>query len=283
MVASLTRQPGTSQPGSRKILDRDEERELARRAGAGDISAEQRLIESYHNFVVRIARAYRLSGVPTADLVQEGIVGLLHAVRRFNPEKDVRLATYAVWWIRAAMLDHIVRSWSLVRLGTSSAQKSLFLRLRRVSNLIESADSLSDEFIQRLAVRFETTAAEVRGLARRITHRDQSLDAPISVKGDAAAAATWLDLLPSDAPNPEDHLVAASEHRRLADLVTIALAHLPAREQFIIRNRYLSEAKRTLASLGRELNLSKDRVRQLEARALASLREILGARLAELR
>jgi RNA polymerase sigma-32 factor len=274
--------PFAKQPGAPKALDREEERELARRAGAGDVRAEERLIQSYHNFVVRIARAYRLSGVPTADLVQEGIVGLLQAVRRFNPERDVRLATYAVWWIRAAMLDHIVRSWSLVRLGTSSAQKSLFLRLRRVSSLIESADSLSDDFIQRLAGRFETTAAEVRGLARRLTQRDQSLNAPVSTK-EPAASATWLDLLASDEPNPEDRLVAASEHRLLADLVALALARLPAREQFIIRNRYLSEAKRTLASIGRELNLSKDRVRQLEARALASLREILGARLAELR
>jgi len=273
MVTPLTRQP---------ILDRDEERELARRAGAGDARAEERLVRSYHRFVVRIARAYRLSGVPTADLVQEGIVGLLQAVRRFNPERDVRLATYAVWWIRAAMLDHIVRSWSLVRLGTSSAHKSLFLRLRRMGSLIESADSLSDDFIQRLAGRFETTAAEVRGLARRITQRDQSLNAPAARRDDAASA-TWLDLLPSEEPNPEDRLVAVSEHRLLADLVAFALARLPAREQFIIRNRYLSEAKRTLASIGRELNLSKDRVRQLEARALTSLREILGARLAQLR
>ena len=263
-------------------LDREEERELARRAGAGDVRAEERLIASYFNFVVRIARAYRLSGVPTADLVQEGILGLLHAVRRFNPDKDVRLSTYAVWWIRAAMLDHIVRSWSLVRLGTSSAQKSLFLQLRRLTTLIGNADALSDEIIQRLSGRFETTAAEVRALARRITQRDQSLDAQLGAR-DKGAASTLLDLLASEEPNPEDRLMVESDRRHLADIVTFALARLPDREQFIIRNRYLTEAKRTLASIGRELNLSKDRVRQLEARALASLREILGSRLAELR
>jgi RNA polymerase sigma-32 factor len=215
-------------------------------------------------------------------LVQEGILGLLHAVRRFNPDKGVRLSTYAVWWIRAAMLDHIVRSWSLVRLGTSSAHKSLFLQLRRLTALIGSADALSDEIIQRLSGRFETTAAEVRALARRITQRDQSLDARVSAK-DPAATTTLLDLLASEEPNPEDRLVIESERRQLADVVTFALARLPDREQFIIRSRYLTEAKRTLASIGRELNLSKDRVRQLEARALASLREILGSRLAETR
>jgi RNA polymerase sigma-32 factor len=151
-----------------------------------------------------------------------------------------------------------------------------------VTALIESADNLSDELIRGLAGRFETTAAEVRGLARRIMQRDQSLHAPIA-PSDAGSAATWLDLLASDEPTPEDRLVIESERRLLADLVAFGLARLPAREQFIIRNRYLSEAKRTLASIGRELNLSKDRVRQLEARALTSLREIVGARLAELR
>jgi len=269
-------------PPAPRILDREEERELARRAGAGDARAEERLVASYLNFVVKIARAYRPTGIPMADLVQEGVVGLLQAVRRFNPEKDVRLATYAVWWIRAAMLDHVVRSWSLVRLGTSSAHKSLFLQLRRVTALIGSADALSDEIIQRLSGRFETTAAEVRALARRVTQRDQSLDVRVA-GNEKETTTTWLDLLTSDEPTPEDRLVIESEHRVLADVVAFALARLPAREQFIIRNRYLTEAKRTLASIGRELNLSKDRVRQLEARALATLREVLGSRLAELR
>jgi RNA polymerase sigma-32 factor len=246
-------------------LDRAEERELARRAGRGDSAAEQRLVAMHQSFVVKIARAYRRTGIPMADLVQEGMIGLIQAVRRFNPDRDVRLSTYAMWWIRAAMLDHVVRSWSLVRLGTSSAQKSLFLQLRRV-------DQLSEELVQRLSERFETTAAEVRALARRITHRDHSLHAPRSSEGEDA----WIDDLRSDAPTPEDRLVQESETRRIAQLVEMSLAKLPARERLIIQSRYLSGAKRTLASIGRELNISKDRVRQLEARALASLRELLG-------
>src|SRR3546814_17977253 len=117
MAISRAKQLNGPPPG--RPLDREEERELARRAGAGDTTAEQKLVASHFAYVVRIAKAYRRSGVPMPDLVQEGMVGLIQAVRRFNPDKDVRLATYAVWWVRAAMLDHTVRSWSLVRLGTS--------------------------------------------------------------------------------------------------------------------------------------------------------------------
>jgi len=262
----------------KRFLNRDEERELARRAGAGDVTAEQHLIASLQGFVVRTAKAYRRSGVPMPDLVQEGMVGLIQAVRRFNPEKDVRLATYAVWWIRAAMLDHIVRSWSLVRLSTTSAQKSLFLQLRRLGGVIDSADALSEDIIQRLAERFETTAADVRSLARRVIHRDTSLNQGIA---SSDGETTWLDQLRVDEPTVEEKLVMDSERKSIADLVAFALAHLPAREQFIIRNRYFSGAKRTLASIGHELNLSKDRVRQLEARALATLRDVLGQRLAQ--
>jgi RNA polymerase sigma-32 factor len=276
---AIARAKQLTDTGLRRPLDREEERELARRAGAGDVTAEQHLIASLQGFVVRTAKAYRRSGVPMPDLIQEGMIGLIQAVRRFNPEKDVRLATYAVWWIRAAMLDHIVRSWSLVRLSTTSAQKSLFLQLRRLSGLLGSADALSDDIAQRLAERFETTAADVRALARRITHRDASLNQTIAHAD--GAAPSWLDQLPLDEPSVEDKLVMDSERKTLADLIGYALAHLPAREQFIIRNRYFSGAKRTLASIGRELNLSKDRVRQLEARALATLRDVLGAGLAQ--
>lgn len=263
-------------------LDREEERELARRAGAGDTTAEEKLVASHLGFVVRIAKAYRRTGVPMPDLIQEGMVGLVQAVRRFNPDKDVRLTTYAVWWIRAAMLDHIVRSWSLVRLSTTSAQKSLFLQLRRLTALIGTADALSDEIIQRLADRFETTAADVRALARRVTHRDTSLNVPI-VSESGVGETSWIDRLADEEPNVEDRLVLESERKLVAEVVAFALARLPAREQFIIRNRYFSGAKRTLASIGHELNLSKDRVRQLEARALGTLRDILGPGLARIR
>ncbi len=255
------------------FLGKEEERELALRAGKGDKEAADRLITSHFNYVVKLAKGYRRSGVPMSDLIQEGMVGLAQAVKRFNPDKNVRLSTYAMWWIRASMQDHIVRSWSLVRLSTTSAQKSLFLNLRRVSaDLIGGADALSDEIVARLAERFETTAAEVRNLARRVTSKDQSLDAHIAEDNEGS----WLDMLASEDPTAEDVLEVEGEHRQLRDTIAKALAHLPDREQFIIRHRYLTEAKQTFAAIGKELNLSKDRVRQLEARALRTLEGLLG-------
>ncbi len=269
---------GSTEPKKGSILDREEERELARRAERGDAAAADKLITSHLGFVVNVAKGYRRSGVPMSDLVQEGVIGLVQAVKKFNPDMDARLSTYARWWIRASIQDHIVRSWSIVRLSTSSAQKSLFLNLRRkTTELLDGADALSDTLAAQLAERFETTAADVKNLARRVSHRDQSLDAPLS--GDNGSS--WLDLVRSDAPSPEDKLAEESENTALSELMNFALESLPDRERFIIRNRYFAEAKQTFASIGRELDLSKDRVRQLERRALASLREILEPGLTE--
>ena len=254
------------------FLGKEEERELALLAGNGDREATDRLITSHFNYVVKLAKGYRRSGVPMSDLIQEGMVGLVQAVKRFNPDKSVRLSTYAMWWIRASMQDHIVRSWSLVRLSTTSAQKSLYLNLRRLmGDLINGADALSDEIVARLAERFETTASDVRNLARRIASKDQSLDAQISERGKSV----WLDVLVSDEPNAEEVLTAKGERMQLYNIIAKALSNLSDREQFIIRHRYFTEAKRTFASIGQELDLSKDRVRQLEACALKTLQELL--------
>jgi len=254
------------------FLGKEEERELALLAGNGDREATDRLITSHFNYVVKLAKGYRRSGVPMSDLIQEGMVGLVQAVKRFNPDRSVRLSTYAMWWIRASMQDHIVRSWSLVRLSTTSAQKSLYLNLRRLTgDLINGADALSDEIVARLAERFETTASDVRNLARRIASKDQSLDAQISERGKSV----WLDVLVSDEPNAEEVLTAKGERMQLYNIIAKALSNLSDREQFIIRHRYFTEAKRTFASIGQELNLSKDRVRQLEACALKTLQELL--------
>jgi RNA polymerase sigma-32 factor len=255
------------------FLEKEEERELAVLAGKGDKEATDRLVTSHLNYVIKLAKGYRQSGVPMSDLIQEGVIGLVQAVKRFNPDKKVRLSTYAMWWIRASMQDHIVRSWSLVRLSTTSAQKSLYLNLRRLTaDLFDGADALSDELIFRLAERFETTASEVRNLARRISSKDQSLDTQILGRGDGV----WLDVLASDQPNAEEILAEKGDKVQLCNIITKALSNLSDREQFIIRHRYLTEVKKTFAAIGLELNLSKDRVRQLEACALKTLQDLLG-------
>ncbi len=257
LLRSAARQP---------MLDADEERRLALRTGAGDDEAAHRLVASHLRFVVKIARGYRGWGEPMADLVQEGTLGLIRAVRKFNPDRGVRLSTYAAWSIRAAIQDYVVRSQSLVRVGTTNAQKAMVLRLRQI---IGGAEDLSEEIASRLAKGFGTTASEVAALARRISG-DHSIDG----RG-------WLgERLAADGPTPEQAAEAAIQHRFLGEIVAKAMAMLPPREQLVIRRRYLEEARHTFEAIGRELNLSKDRVRQLEAAALARLRDSLGPVLA---
>ncbi len=261
------------------VLGRDEERELARRAEAGDADAAGRLIASHLRFVIKIARRYRGSGLPMSDLIQEGTVGLIRAVRRFNPDRGVRLSTYAMWWIRSAIQDHVVHSWSLVRMGTTNAQKAMILRLRQVTaELIGGAEGLSDEITARLAKSFGATANEVATLARRLAGGDWSLDQPMA--GPDGDQRTWMDCLTSDAPTPEQAAAEASERRFLSEIVDKALAMLPPREQLVIRKRYFEEVRQTFEAIGRELGVSKDRVRQLETLALAKLRELLQPALA---
>lgn len=251
------------------MLSAEEERELARRASCGDGRATERLMACHFRFVLKLAQRYRASGAPLADLVQEGMVGLSLAARKFDPDShDNRFSTYAAWWIRAAMQDHVVRSWSLVRIGTTNAQKALFLAVRK--RLADGSAEECGEWAATLAARFKAPLAEVKALAARVAGRDMTLDIPSAADGD-----TWLDRLADPSPTPEDHVIARSEQRFRTRLVAAALEALDPRERLIIIRRHLSELKPSLESLAAEMKLSKERVRVLEKKALDKLRTLL--------
>ena len=248
-------------------LSREEERRLIAAVGRGDHGALSLIVATHMRAVRRIAWRYRRSGQPFGDLVQEGVVGLLEALKRFNPERDVRLSTYAAWWIRAAIQDHVVRTASLVRIGTTATQKTLFFRLLGRRRKPGDGEPVSADHARELAQRFNVSIAEVVQLARRMAGRDQSLDAtPAPSRGSAP-----IERLVAATPTPEDAAAARQERR----LLPRALALLPARERMIIERRFLAERKTTRDALGAELGVSKERIRQLEHRALGRLRRLM--------
>ncbi len=275
-TAPVPLRPGRHQP----FLTPDEERQLALLAAAGDAAAAERLIVSHLRVVNAVARRYGRLGLPVNDLIQEGTLGLIHAVRKFNPDHNARLATYAMWWIRAAIQDYIVRSWSLVRVGKTAAHKALFFSLKRQGAESRPAghfgEHLAEDVLGRLARRFRLPPAEVAGLARRVAGKDQPLDAPMpsSRPGDGASG-SFADRLAADQPTPEEIVAASGMTRLWVGLIEKALAMLPAREAAIIRERHMGDVVKTFEAIGRELGLSKDRVRQLEKQALARLRDLL--------
>jgi RNA polymerase sigma-32 factor len=258
------------------LLTREEEADLAKRSAEGDDDALARLISSHRQFIIKIARKYKNYGPPMQDLVQEGMVGFIQAVRRFDPAREARLSTYAMWWIRASIQDHVVRSWSLVRVGTTATQKALFFRVRRMmADLKLGADAFTEEACQALAQRFGMPLKDVLATVRRASGLDQSLDRPVA-RSDPDRSESWLDQLADEAPDPETHAAEASERKFWQSLIERALGRLGPREAFIIRNRYMKDRVPTREALGRELGISKERVRQLETRAMAKLRSLLG-------
>lgn len=250
------------------LLSLQEEQELAQRLRAGDEAAARRLILSHLRFVISIARRYRRTGLPLADLVQEGTVGLILAVRRFHPERGVRLSTYAMWAIRAQIQDYVVRSWSVVRVGTTAKQKSLFFSLSRVlSGEAAAMETRLADFARRSGNRM----ADILTVARRLAARDQSLHTP--PRGTDDSTADLAMQLADERPNPEAALADTSERRLIVAALAHGCAKLAPRELHIIRRRYLAQANATLEAVAHELNLSKERVRQLEKQALAKLRD----------
>jgi RNA polymerase sigma-32 factor len=256
------------------MLSREEERALARRAARGDREATQRLVASHLRLVIKIAERYRAPGLARGDLIQEGCIGLIKALQRFNPDHDARLSTYAMRWIKSAIQEHVLRSWSLVRISTSTAQKSLFFNIRRVgAALSEREDALGEGAIGRIARALDQPERDVRRMAERLRVPDRSLDS----LGETADGESALDRLPDLSPDPEEMAIASDEGRHRRRLLSAALAQLKERERLIITRRHLSEAAVTLEAMGRELGISKERVRQIESRALAKLKILMGA------
>lgn len=261
------------------LLSVDEEQSLARRfRDQGDTRAAHRLVTANLRFVVKVSYEYRSYGFRMADLIQEGNIGLMKAVQKFDPDKGIRLISYAVWWIRAYIQNFILKSWSLVKLGTTQAQRKLFFSLARTKREMDrtsvehGADSDSHDAVK-VAKKLRVKAGEVREMEQRMDGRDFSLDAPIGDDG----AHSHVDFVPSALPSQDEELSGAQEHEMVAGRVADALTRLDARERYIIEQRVMSERPLTLKELGEHFGFSRERARQLEIRAKEKLRQELHA------
>ncbi len=257
---------------SEPILEREHERDLAIRwKEHGDEKALHELVRSYTRLVVAMASKFRNYGLPMGDLIQEGNVGLMQAANRFEPEREVRFSTYASWWIRSSIQDYILRNWSIVRTGTTAAQKSLFFNLRRLRAKIEGrkdGEALDAEGRQSIADELGVNLRDVEDMEMRLAANDQSLNARIREEGDDE----WQNFLPDERPNPEDIVTSMRDSSTRSEWLEQALSELSDREQTIIRERHLGYEAVTLEELGKQLGVSKERVRQLEARAMDKLK-----------
>ena len=256
------------------LLERETEFELARRwRESGDEDALHKLVRAYTRLVVSTASRFRNYGLPVGDLVQEGNIGLLQAAAKFDPEREVRFSTYASWWIRSAIQDYILRNWSIVRTGTTAAQKSLFFNLRRLRAQIDDTDDgvMTQKNMTWVSGHLGVPMRDVEAMASRLSASDRSLNAPLAADGDGQ----WQDLIADESAIPEDQVMARRDGDRRKEWIADALKALNERETHIIRQRRLCEESVTLESIGQELGISKERVRQIEHQALGKLRKAL--------
>ncbi|MBA4782774.1 MAG: RNA polymerase factor sigma-32 [Rhizobiales bacterium] len=257
-------------------LSRDEEQDLAIRwKREQDQEAMHRMTQAHMRLVISMAGKFRNFGLPMGDLIQEGHVGLLEAAARFDPEREVRFSTYATWWIRASMQDYILRNWSIVRGGTSSAQKALFFNLRRLrARLTQGTERLPDDQIyQEIALAIGVSSNDVALMDSRLSSPDQSLNAPVMESDNSGS--DRQDFLVSEGPLPDEIVGDQIDGERRMAWLKRALSVLSERELQIVRDRRLSEEGATLESLGATLGISKERVRQIENRALEKMKAAL--------
>ena len=257
------------------MLEKEQEFSLGRAwRENGDVEAAHTLVTSHLRLVAKIAMGYRGYGLPIGEVISEGNVGLMQAVKKYEPERGFRLATYAMWWIRAAIQEYILRSWSLVKMGTTAAQKKLFFNLRRMKGEIAALEEgdLKPEHLATIAHKLAVTEAEVTSMNRRLSGGDASLNSPLSVDGDAE----WQDWLTDDTQESQESTLANSEEfgARMS-LLTDAMSELTERERHIITERRLKDEPSTLEDLSKEYGVSRERVRQIEVRAFEKLQRAM--------
>jgi len=252
------------------MLSQKEEISLARKwIKKGDTAAAHKLVTSHLRLVARIAMGYKGYGLPITELISEGNIGLMQAVKKYDPEKGFRLSTYAMWWIRAAIQEYVLKSWSLVKIGTTAAQKKLFFNLKKIKNQLTSYNdgSLKPDQVKEIAERLDVTEAEVSDMEGRISGTDYSLNAVVSDDGESE----WQDWLVDEDADQEVKLAEREELSKRKNLLSKAINILNDREQEIISARKLSEIPKTLEELSKTYKISRERVRQIEEKAFAKL------------
>jgi len=251
------------------LLSQKEEFELAvTYRKYSDISAAHKLITSNLRFVVKVAFEYKSYGVKLADLIQEGNIGLMMAVKKFNPYKGYRFISYAIWWIRAYIQNFIIKTWSLVKIGTTQAQKKLFYKIGKVRKALES-DQENEKKYELLADDLDVSKEDIIEMEQRMSSRDLSLDAPL----DEDHELTHLDLLQGDSLNQEEALAQQQEKKIRERDIQSALKRLNEKEVYVIKNRIMADSPLTLREIGNHLKLSRERVRQIEGEALKKLKK----------
>ena len=254
------------------MLAPGEEIDLAKRwREKGDLSAAHRLVTSHLRLVAKIAMGFRGYGLPVGELISEGNVGMMQAIKRYDPDRGFRLATYAIWWIRASIQEYILHSWSLVKIGTTAAQKKLFFNLRRVKGRLQAIDEgdMPPDTVSEIANRLDVPEIDVINMNRRLAHQDHSLNAPV----DGGEGNEWLDWLVDTADDQESVLAESEELDVRRGMLSRAMHRLNKRERHIFKERRLKEDPLTLEELSKVYGISRERVRQIEVRAFEKVQK----------
>ena len=256
------------------MLEPEEEYMLAKRwTEHEDMNAAHKMVTSHLRLVAKIAMGYRGYGLPVQELISEGNVGMMQAVKRFDPERGFRLATYAMWWIRASIQEYILRSWSLVKMGTTAAQKKLFFNLRKLKGQLQAIEDgdLHPDMVTKIATRLQVSEKEVVDMNRRLAAPDHSLNAPLRIDGDEE----WVDWLTDDSEDQETTLGNSEELDQRRAMLEGAMKTLNERERHILTERRLKDNPLTLEDLSQEYGVSRERVRQIEVRAFEKLQKAM--------